>query len=51
MKLKLQNMTAERLSVDIAQIVNRITVGTSFNMMKNEVTDVPFQHTWEHIQH
>jgi cation transporter-like permease len=42
MKLKLQDMTDERLSADIALSVKRITVGTFLNMMKNEITEVPF---------
>jgi len=39
MKLNLQDMTAESLSVARAQIVNWNTVGTFLNMMENVVTE------------
>jgi len=39
MKLKLQDMTAESLSVASAQRVNRNTFGTFFNVIENVVTE------------
>ena len=39
MKLKLQDMTAESLSVARAQRVNRNTFGTFFNVIENVVTE------------
>ena len=39
MKLKLQDMTAESLSVASAQRDNRNTFGTFFNVIQNVVTE------------
>jgi hypothetical protein len=48
LKLKLQDMTAENLSLARAHRMNRDTVGTFFNSGDGQYT---FLHTWELFQH
>jgi hypothetical protein len=50
MKLKLQGMTAENLSVVRYQRMNRNTVGAVINMLEKVATESNLSDIWEHIQ-
>ena len=51
MKLKLQGMAAETLSLVRHQRMNRNTVGTFINTLEKVATKNNLSDVWEHFQH